>query len=189
MRAETAWEQQRDESVKAYRAFCVYRDLGPERSLDRVAEILYPTKEGQKGRKRAATGRLQEWSSRHRWVERARAHDAEAAHIDREAWEQEQREMAKKRVRVSHRMLDLVAARLDSMSPEDVPLSYVAKWAEASAKLGTPIGDDASESRNERQADAEHIELVIRDPEARRLALELDERMGELDSRVQAARP
>lgn len=181
MPAGTAWEQQRDESVKAYRAFCVYRDLGPERSLDRVAEMLYPTKEGRKGRKRAATGRLQEWSSRHRWVERARTHDAEAARIDRETWEQEQREMAKKRVRVSHRMLDLVAARLDSMSPEDVPLSYVAKWAEASAKLSVPIGDDA-EGRNELRVEEERIELVIRDPEARRLALELDERMGEMEN-------
>lgn len=180
MPAGTAWEQQRDESVKAYRAFCMYRDLGPERSLDRVAEMLYPTKEGRKGRKRAATGRLQEWSSRHRWVERAKTHDAEAARIDRQAWEQEQREMAKKRVRVSYRMLDLVAARLDSMSPEDVPLSYVAKWAEASAKLSVPIGDDA-EGRNELRVEEERIELVIRDPEARRLALELDERMGELE--------
>lgn len=188
MRAETAWEQQRDESVKAYRAFCMYRDLGPERSLDRVAEILYPTKEGRKGRKRAATGRLQEWSSGHRWVERVRAHDTEAARIDRETWEQEQREMAQKRVRVGHRMLDLVAARLDSLSPEDVPLSYMAKWAEASTKLATPVGDDA-EGRNELRVEEERIELVIRDPEARRLALELDERMGELDSRVQAARP
>ncbi len=83
---------------------------------------------------------------------------------------------------VARRIIDLVAPRLDSMSPEDVPLSYVAKWAEASVKLGTPVGDDASEGRNELQANAERIELVIRDPEARRLALELDERIGELEN-------
>lgn len=78
-------------------------------------------------------------------------------------------------------MLDLVAACLDSMSPEDVPLSYVAKWAEASTKLAMPVGDDA-EGRKELRVEEERIELVIRDPEARRLALELDERMGELES-------
>ena len=34
------WERQKNESSKAYAAFCVYRDLGPERSLEKVRQNL-----------------------------------------------------------------------------------------------------------------------------------------------------
>lgn len=34
------WERQPRESSKAYAAFCVYRDLGPERSLEKVRQNL-----------------------------------------------------------------------------------------------------------------------------------------------------
>lgn len=30
------WERQKNESSKAYAAFCIYRDLGTERSLDKA---------------------------------------------------------------------------------------------------------------------------------------------------------
>jgi len=60
------WERQNNESSKAYAAFCVYRDLGPERSLEKVRQNL------DKPRTRKWLG---EWSVKYNWVERAQAYD------------------------------------------------------------------------------------------------------------------
>jgi hypothetical protein len=75
------WERQPGESDRAFAAFAAYRDLGARRSLNEVCRQLYPT---QTGRKRAATGRVQHWSRAHRWVERARAWDAEQDCLSRQ---------------------------------------------------------------------------------------------------------
>jgi hypothetical protein len=73
------WERQPGEGPRAYAAFCAYRGLPPrERSLDAAARVLNPGSAS----KRAATGRLQEWSSTFRWVARAAAWDA---HVDAQA--------------------------------------------------------------------------------------------------------
>ena len=74
------WERQPGESPRAFCAFCHYRDQGAgKRSLDEVCRRLYGP---QTGRKRAATGRVQEWSRVHRWVQRASAWDD---HLDLQA--------------------------------------------------------------------------------------------------------
>jgi len=54
------------ESAKAYQAFCVYRDLGPTRSLSKVAHSLTKSRT-----------LLADWSVKWGWVERAAAYDAE----------------------------------------------------------------------------------------------------------------
>src|SRR5262245_20671623 len=87
------WERQTDEPDKVFAAFCAYRDLGPSRSLDAVGNLLYET---QTGRKRGATGRLQEWSATWRWVERCRAWDKEKDRQGREAEIEAVREMRRR---------------------------------------------------------------------------------------------
>jgi hypothetical protein len=56
-----AWQQQPDESIKAFQAFVTYRNMDPnERSLQRVVSELNKSK--------TLLGR---WSSKFDWVERA----------------------------------------------------------------------------------------------------------------------
>ena len=59
------------ETSKAFAAFCVYRNLGVTRSVDKVAEQarqnLVKTS--------SCTRCLDDWSSRFNWVERAKAYD------------------------------------------------------------------------------------------------------------------
>ena len=61
------YDRQPNETDKSWAAFCMYRDMGGERSLEKL---------GQKIGKRS--GRfLQQWCSKYKWVERCRPFDNE----------------------------------------------------------------------------------------------------------------
>ena len=62
------------ESARAYRAFSCYRDLGPERSLDR-AWSSFRTAQGKDAGSARHPGTWGAWSHQHHWVERAAAYD------------------------------------------------------------------------------------------------------------------
>jgi hypothetical protein len=72
-----AWEKQPGETAASWRAFGLFRDLGPGRTLRAVAELLYGS--GYQEGSRRVPGRLKEWSSKHDWVARAESWDA---HLD-----------------------------------------------------------------------------------------------------------
>lgn len=74
------WERLDGESAKAYAAFCVYRDLGPGRSLA-IAYGCWRRANGVAGSAVKAAGFWQQWSSAFGWVARAAAYDA---HLDAE---------------------------------------------------------------------------------------------------------
>lgn len=70
------FDQQPNETAKAFAAFSLYLNLGPERSLEAVR------------RKCGKSSRLiQKWSSRWNWTERVEAHTAYLAKVEREAVE------------------------------------------------------------------------------------------------------
>lgn len=67
------WKQLEGESAQAYAAFIAYCELGAERSIDAA---WTGAKQGQNRGKRAPS-HWQKWSSKYRWVDRARSWDAE----------------------------------------------------------------------------------------------------------------
>lgn len=79
------FEQQPEESSKAFGAFVVYRNLGPERTLSAVARKIEKSNQ--------LMGR---WSKRYNWKARAAAWDAEA---DKRALELQVKEIAEMRDR------------------------------------------------------------------------------------------
>lgn len=70
------WEKRPRESFKAFAAFAVYRDLGPERTLPKTTAAL----SGKPGLEM-----IQKWSAANDWIERAEAYDL---YIDRRLREQ-----------------------------------------------------------------------------------------------------
>ena len=64
------------ESPRAYRAFCIYRDLGPDRSLDQAWKRFCAASDPAKYRGSARRpGHWAAWSQKYQWVERAEAYD------------------------------------------------------------------------------------------------------------------
>lgn len=68
---QNPWDRRPDETSKAYAAFCAYLELGPERSIERAFRDRNGTERAQK----TQGAWWRRWSSRHDWVERARAFD------------------------------------------------------------------------------------------------------------------
>jgi hypothetical protein len=81
---ERDWDRQPGESSKAYSHFCLYRDMGPDRSLRKVPTL---------SECRAVVGQLWRWSSKWRWVQRCEKYDDYLEYQDRLRQEKERRQM------------------------------------------------------------------------------------------------
>lgn len=88
---EPIWEIQFDETLVQYRAFVLYRDLGPNRSLAKVAARWTSAEDPELGKKNALR-RITYWSSTNRWVERA---DAYWIDFERRLLEQRETEISR----------------------------------------------------------------------------------------------
>jgi len=74
---EHFWERHPGETSKAYAAFCIYRDMGVERSYRKVLQVMDRT-----------IGTIQEWTTKWQWVDRAAAYDDHLDRIKRKKAEQ-----------------------------------------------------------------------------------------------------
>ena len=88
-----AWERQEGESARAYEAFCLYRDLGPERSLAKVGQELGKS-----------VSLMERWSSEHDWVDRVKALEARDQMLKHDAVEEHLREKAEDHARRETRL-------------------------------------------------------------------------------------
>ena len=120
------WERQSGESSKAYAAFCIYRDMGVERSIEKVYE---------KRSKRGPLSRLKNWSVKHKWVERANAYDDYLERKKREEKEKAILDMAERHAKLSMAFLQRVAQRLQQIDPSELSPADMAKWLDVATKL------------------------------------------------------
>lgn len=102
------WDRQPEESGRAFQAFAAYRDLGPERTLDKAA---------------AAYGRhvslMRRWSARYGWRVRAAAWDDEQAREMEAALRQRRRAACERQARDAEQLQRLGMARLASLIKRD----------------------------------------------------------------------
>ena len=109
--ATLPWERRVKESAKAFEAFRIYRDMGPDRSLVKVSERL--------GKSRTIITR---WSSVNNWVERARAYDAD---LEREAQKQTRKEysdMVKRHVQIAMQLQNSALLSLKELNKSGKPM-------------------------------------------------------------------
>lgn len=70
------WEKRPRESFKAFNAFALFRDLGPTRTLRKVADDLA----GGVRNRETVYSQVRDWSSKHDWLERAELYDVMVDH-------------------------------------------------------------------------------------------------------------
>ncbi len=85
------WLKQEFETDTAFHRFTVYRDLGPERTLEKVREKL--------GKKPSYSAQIQKWSRKNAWVRRVEAYDAEQDRLRLEAETKEKIIAARKTIK------------------------------------------------------------------------------------------
>ena len=122
------WERQENETTKAYEAFCVYRDMGTQRSLSKVAEKLQKSD--------TLMGR---WSRENDWVKRAAKWDDEQERIEREIAQREQgkaiREMRKRHADLAKAMLIKSAKALARIPDDEVKPADISRMVDVASKL------------------------------------------------------
>lgn len=138
------WELQTDESITAFHAFAIYRDMGPERSLVKVAAAV-----------KKAERHIASWSAKHQWVERVRAWERELDEKRRRQLETEQ-----SRMRTRHKGMLAAATRdiIDRM--EGNPSRNVVKWSPNSLDGADLIRALEVVIRNDRLAHGEATDIV-----------------------------
>jgi hypothetical protein len=131
-----SWERLPGESSRAYEAFCVYRDFGPERNIRRVVESALGGQDGTggQGKVKKRYGMWRAWSTQFRWRERAADYDQ---YLDR----LKQREVRKtieaqgeRHRAITGKMLLVVEKKLDGMNPADLTQGTVKEWVESAIR-------------------------------------------------------
>ena len=136
------WTRLENETSRAYHAFCIYRDMGPERSLEKVRKKL--REEGKK----VTIALIYKWSKKYNWVERAIAYDDYLDGLKRIEQEKAIKEMAERHAQIAKAMLDKVYERVIKIDPNKLKPSDVAKWVEVAIKIERLARGEPTEINN-----------------------------------------
>ena len=125
----TEWDIQPGETAKAFHAFSHYRDMPPaDRSIDTAHAEHLARCEGRKRRGKRGSNRWQDWSSKHDWVSRAVAHDADLSRKRRDRRARELEEAQDRAAKIAHSALDRLDERLQTLDIMQIPVAVLDRW-------------------------------------------------------------
>lgn len=133
------WERQPEETTKAFEAFCVYRDLGTERSIAKTGRQL--------GKNRVT---LEGWSSKYEWVKRVAAWDAEQDRIARQEQIKAIKAMRNRHAGMAKAMIVKAGRALQRIPEEEIKASDISRMIEVASKLERISRGDVGEVIEER---------------------------------------
>jgi hypothetical protein len=150
-------EQMPAESAKAYAAFCLFRDLGPRRSIDEASR-LYHARKAQDGgvaktsRTQRASGLIRQWAERWNWFARAAAWDEEIERAKKRKQVEAVEEMAERHAKEAMMLQNKAVERLRQLLPEEFKPRETLSFLVEAAKLerlarGEPTERVAEEHR------------------------------------------
>jgi hypothetical protein len=114
MNSQSPWDKLPDESSKAYSLFCLYRDMGPARSLDK---LRHPD---QGVSIKLTTRQLGRYSSRFKWVSRAEAFDLAMQKRKELAMENAIEEIARKQAEEAAALQEAGLKRIKKLKPKEL---------------------------------------------------------------------
>ena len=126
-----SWERLADESSAAFSAFCVFRDLGLERSI-RKAIDSHEKDEGLRGKRYRV---WRNWSTQFRWKERTADFDRHIERLKQEEVRKTIEAQGEMHRAVTGKMLEVVSKKLDMMDPAELTQNNVTAWAESAIKM------------------------------------------------------
>ena len=133
------WERQEYDTKKSFEAFCIYRDMGEERGIRKVAAQL--------GKSETLIAR---WSGKYNWVDRCAAWDAE---VDRLASIENLRNIRKMRERhakLAVKALEKADEALEALDVYSARADHIARLLAEATKLERISRGDSGEVVEER---------------------------------------
>jgi hypothetical protein len=144
------WDRQPGETSKAYGAFVTYRDMGPERSLERVAHTLGKS-----------TTIMSRWSAAHNWVSRTAAWDSMPGKIMQSAYEDMAARIAEQHERVATKLMAKLEKNIDLL-PEGADPTMRLSTALGAARQSHQFATDLSKPADDTKAEiSKAIENLI----------------------------
>lgn len=137
--APEPWERQPEETPKAFQAFCEYRDMGLERSLNKLVQKLH--------KNRTTLG---EWSGKYNWVERCAAWDAEQDRIARQEQIKAIKAMRNRHAGMAKAMIVKAGRALNRIPDDEIRPSDISRMIEVASKLERISRGDVGEVIEER---------------------------------------
>ncbi|HEX7570416.1 MAG TPA: hypothetical protein VF492_07915 [Verrucomicrobiae bacterium] len=160
-----AFEQQPRESSKAFAAFSLYLNLGPQRSTAEVAKKLAKSEQ-----------LIRRWSAKFAWTDRVAAHGAHYAIIEREAveavarskaaeWEKRETQLRETEWSMHERAIAAAKRGLDAYMDKDkvyANLADIARMLEIASKLGRlATGLDKSNGETADEPQTLRVEVTV----------------------------
>lgn len=133
------WERQECDTKKSFEAFCIYRDMGEERSLRKVAEQLQKSE-----------GLINRWSRTFNWVDRCAAWDAEVDRLASIENLRNIRKMRKRHAEIAVDALEKVSEALGAMDIYNVRVGDLARLLAEASKLERISRGDSGDVVEER---------------------------------------
>jgi len=125
-----SWVKLTKESSLAYSAFCVFRDLGAERSIRKAVE----TTEKNESRWDKRYDVWRGWATKFRWKERAADYDRHLEKLKLEELRKTIEAQGEMHRAVTGKMLEVVKKKLDTMNPEELAQGNVTDWVQTAIR-------------------------------------------------------
>ncbi len=122
-----SWDRNKNETAKAYAAFCAYRNLGINRSLTKVIQ-KYNGKYGNKTL-------LAKWSSQHNWVRRCYEYDVFQEKERRKELNAYYVKMLKRHAKQARLIQEKALVALQKIDPETLTNNELIRYLEAGIKI------------------------------------------------------
>jgi len=127
MDGASTWERLPQETAEAYRRFCIYRDMGPQRSV-RQACIAY-------GQSASSAQNWQDIARSFNWFARVRAYDIYIEQLAREHVEDEVIKMQARHIKVAMAFQNKAIIALNEIDPKQLDPDQMLKWFKAAVDI------------------------------------------------------
>ena len=144
------WERQKKEGPKPFEAFVIYRNMGADRSLSKVARQL--------GKSNAL---IERWSREHGWVDRCQAWDNEQDRILRKQQQDEIKKMRSRHANLATAMLVKATKALTRIPDDEIKASDISRMVEIASKLERISRGDVGDVVEQREAEEKQLSPVM----------------------------